>query len=62
MKLFTQYRRENPDTVFGEKITIIQTYSSFNRDEIDKLEQDCKEHIGDGLMAELKGEDRNDND
>ena len=56
MKLFTQYKRENPDTILGEKITVIQTYSSFDKDEIDKLEQDFKKHIGDGLVAELKGE------
>lgn len=56
MKLFTQYKRENPDTIVGEKITITQTYSSFNQEEIDKLEQECKEHIGNGLMTELKGD------
>ena len=59
MKLLTQYKRENPDTILGEKITIIQTYSSFNKDEIDELEQRCKDSIGDGLMTELRG-DKND--
>lgn len=56
MKLFTQYKRENPDTILGEKITIIQTYSSFNKDEIDDFERNCKTLIGDGLVTELKGE------
>ena len=56
MRIFTQYKRENPDTIHGEKITVIQTYSSFDKNEIDKLEQDFKKYIGDGLVAELKGE------
>ena len=56
MKVFIQYKRENPDTILGEKITLIQTYSSFNQDEIDELEQDFKENIGNGIMAEMKGE------
>ena len=56
MKLFTQYKRKNPDAILGDKITVIQTYSSFDKDEIDKLEQYFKQSIGDGLVAELKGE------
>lgn len=56
MRILTQYKREKPDTISGEKISIIQTYSSFNKEEIDKLEQDCKERIGFGLVAEVKGE------
>lgn len=60
MKLLTQYKRENPDTVLGEKITIVQTYSSFNKEKIDKLEQYCKEHIGYVLVTELKEESKPD--
>ena len=55
MRMFTQYKRENPDTILGEKITIIQTYSSFNKDEIDELEQKCKENIGNGIVTETEG-------
>lgn len=55
MRMFTQYKRENPDTILGEKITIIQTYSSFNKDEIDELEQKCKENIGNGIETEMEG-------
>lgn len=56
MKLLIQYKRENPDTICGEKITIFQTYSSFDKDEIDRLEQECKDNIGVGLVSEVKGE------
>jgi len=56
MKLLIQYKRENPDTILGEKIIITQIYSSFDKEEIDKVEQYCKENIGDGLVTELKGE------
>lgn len=56
MKCIAQYKREEPDTILGEKIIITQIYSSFNKEEIDKVEQYCKENIGDGLVTELEGE------
>jgi len=57
MKLLIRYERENPDTIIGEKLTITHIYSSFNKDEIDEMEQKCKDAIGNGLMTELKGSD-----
>ena len=54
MKIFVQYKRNNPDTIIYENLTITYTYSSFNKDEIDELEQKCKDYISDGLMTELK--------
>ena len=57
MKAFAQYKREEPDTILGEKITIITTYSSFDKEEIDEIEQYCKENIGNGLFADIREED-----
>ena len=54
MKCFTQYRRELADTVNGEKIIVTTIYSSFDKEEIDNLEEQLKEKIQSGLIYELK--------
>ena len=39
MKIFQSWKRNNPDTVGYESITVTITYSSFDKNEIDALEQ-----------------------
>lgn len=58
MKCLTQYRRELPDTVNGEKITVTTTYSSFDIEEIDNLERQLREKIQSGIIYELEGENK----
>lgn len=39
MKIYGRWKRNMPDSVFGETITVTITYSSFNKEEIDELEK-----------------------
>ncbi len=39
MKVLQRWKRNTPDTVTGESITISFTYSSFDKSEIDELER-----------------------
>lgn len=52
MKSSTTYRRFDPDTVLGEKLEIKLVYSSFDKAEIDQLEENCKIAIGSGVLSE----------
>lgn len=54
MKCFTSYERHNPNTVNGETIVVTQVYSSFDKKEIDVLENDLRLSIGDGVKMEFK--------
>lgn len=45
MKITTQYRVLEPDT-FGYKIQVISTYSSFDKSEIDAIEEDLNKKYG----------------
>ena len=51
MRIQMTYRRNNPDTAVNESLTITITYSG-TKEEMDSLEQDCRENIGDGLCVE----------
>ena len=39
MKIYQSWRRNNPDTVNGESITLTIVYASLNKDEIDKIQE-----------------------
>ena len=39
MKIYQKWKRNKPDTVTGESITVTITYCSFDRDEIDELQK-----------------------
>lgn len=54
MKTITTYRRNPSDTVCGESITLTVRYSSFDKKEIDKLEEKFKEEIGYMQISEGK--------
>ena len=54
MKCFTSYERHNPNTVNGETIVVTQVYSSFDKKEMDVLENDLRLSIGDGVKMEFK--------
>ena len=39
MKIYQRWKRNEPDTVTGESITVTITYCSFDRAEIDELQK-----------------------
>lgn len=57
MKQTINYTRLMPDTLIGDAVKVTLIYSSFNTDEIDKLEQDLKSKIGYGLIIEYEDEE-----
>lgn len=46
MKETISFRRLTPDTINGEQIAITYTYSSFNKSEIDKIEEYLRNSLG----------------
>lgn len=62
MKMFTTYKRNNPDTINGESITVTTVYSSYNEKEIDELENQLRNSIGSGLIGNINTEGRKENE
>ena len=54
MTILTTYRRNEPDTIRGESITITTTCSSFDKLEIDRLQEMCKGVYGVGTISDVK--------
>lgn len=59
MKVFTTFKRLIPTTVEGEVIKVITYYSSLDKVEIDKLQEDLKNTIGAGVVEEFIPNDMN---
>ena len=53
MTITTTYRRTNPSSIAGDSIVVTTTYSSFNTEEIDELENKLKEQVGYCLTQEV---------
>ena len=53
MKITTTYKRTNPSSIAGDSIVVTTTYSSFNTEEIDELENKLKEQVGYCLTQEV---------
>ena len=56
MKITTQYRVLQPNTVNGYQIEIINIYSSFDKRDIDALEENLKKTVGYCSVQEIKTE------
>lgn len=54
MKTIIKWKRNKPNTVVGESITITYTISSFNAEEIEKLQKSFEQMYGDYIVAEKK--------
>lgn len=54
MKTQITYERLNPDTTNGEAIKVTAIYSSFDKHEIDALEDVYVDKIGSGVVVEIK--------
>lgn len=53
MKMFTMYERLKPDTVSGHSIKVTIVYSSFDINEIDKLQEELRNSIASGVVSEV---------
>ena len=53
MKLQTTFRRLNPNTINGEQLVVTFHYYSYDKREIDLLEKDFREQLGDGTIVDL---------
>ena len=53
MKMFTMYERLKPDTVSGHAVKVTTIYSSFNINEIDKLQEELRNSIASGVVSEV---------
>ena len=56
MKCFTSYRRVNADTINGEKLIISTIYTTFDSEEMGKLEESIRNTIKNGVMVEYNAE------
>lgn len=52
MNCTISWKRLKPDTISGEKIEVKMVYSSMMPEEIDKMEEYCKQNIGSGIVIE----------
>ena len=59
MKVFTTFKRLMPTTLDGEITRVTTYYSSFDGEEIDKLQEDLKNTIGAGVVTEFVPNDMN---
>ena len=55
MKCYSSWKRNNPDTVKGESITLTMVFSSFDKEDIDELEKSLPAGI---LISEYKREEQ----
>lgn len=60
MKATTTYRRLKPDTLNGDSVAVTTVYSSFDRSEIDSMEETFKRTIGACVVQEFGEERRTD--
>ena len=59
MKITTTYRRLRPDTLNGDSVAVTTVYSSFDKSEIDSMEETFKRTIGTVVIQEFNGEREN---
>ena len=55
MKSYTTWKRNKPDTITGESLTITIVYTSFNKEDIDELEKRLPAGM---TVSEYKREER----
>ena len=60
MKVHTQFRVLEPDTITGYRVQVITTYSSFDEAEINIIADKFRNEIGAGIIGtiELKKEEQ----
>ena len=60
MKVHTQFQVLEPDTISGNSVQVVTTYSSFDETEINIIADKFRNEIGDGIIGtiELKKEEQ----
>ena len=58
MELSINYEELMPTTVIGHAIKITYVYSSFDKEEIDKLKERLADEIGTGIVSTIDLEDK----
>ena len=58
MQIFTRYKRLLPDTVNGERLQVTTIYASYNKAEIDSLEETMKQTVGSGIVQTFEEDER----
>lgn len=58
MKLSINYEELMPTTVSGHAIKITYVYSSFDKEEVDKLKERLADEIGTGIVSTTKVEEK----
>lgn len=56
MKCFTSYRRVDADTINGEKLIVSTIYTTFDSEEMEKLEESIRNTIKSGVVIEYNTE------
>lgn len=56
MTVLTEIERLKPSTISGEGVRISYTYTSFDKAEIDRLEEDAKSSLGYVTILEVKAD------
>lgn len=56
MRVYTTWRRLKSDTINGDGLMVTTIYTSYDKTEIDALEEKAKEQVGTGLIYEAKTE------
>ena len=57
MKLSINYEELMPTTASGHAIKITYVYSSFDKEEVDKLKERLADEIGTGIVSTIKVEE-----
>ena len=57
MKVVIRTHRLDADTISGERFQIVYTYTSFNKEEIDELEEKISKQTGGAYMTVITDED-----
>ena len=57
VKIETEWKRLDADTVNGEMLKITTTYKSFNKGEIDYVQEWCKKAYGSGIIIDTGDDD-----
>lgn len=62
MRQTITYKRLKQDTINGDSIQVTMVYSSFDKNEIDSVEEVFKETIGTGIISEFETKFGKDNE
>lgn len=54
MKVHTQFQILEPDTISGNRVQVVTTYSSFDEEEINIIADKFRDEIGAGIIGTIE--------